>query len=68
VLVRYGPNHDIQKEWVYNAADIDRSRVVWAQDMGPKQDSELIKYFSDRNVWLLAADDVPPRLTRDFER
>jgi hypothetical protein len=53
---------------VYNAADINGSRVVWAQYMGQKQDKELVEYFSDRHVWLLAADDVPPRLTRDFER
>jgi hypothetical protein len=63
VLVRYGPGHDPNAEWVYNAADIDRSRVVWAQEMGPRADAELLHYYSDRRVWLLDADAVPPKLS-----
>ena len=60
-IVRYGPHHDIQyHEWVYNEADIDRAKVVWARDMGPAQNKELIDYFKDRHVWLVEADDTPP--------
>jgi hypothetical protein len=62
VLVRYSPNHDPLLDWVYNGADIDRQKVVWARDMGPETNEELLQYYSDRRVWLLEADDVPPRL------
>jgi hypothetical protein len=61
VLVRYKPDHDALFEWVYNGADIDQSKVIWARDMGPQND-ELIKYFKDRRVWLLQADEKPPSL------
>jgi hypothetical protein len=66
VLVRYQPgyglNHDVDHEWVYNAADIDAAKIVWARDMGDGQNQELLRYFHDRHVWMLNGDQVPPRL------
>jgi hypothetical protein len=62
VLVRYGPNHDPLLEWVYNGADIDRQKVVWARDMGAEKNEELLRYYSDRRVWLLEADDASQKL------
>ena len=43
--MRYQPQHDPLQEWVYNNADIDGSKVVWARDMGPEQNEELIRYY-----------------------
>lgn len=62
VLVRYHPDHNPLAEWVFNDADIDRSPVVWARDMDLKQNSELFRYYGDRCVWLLEADQLPPKL------
>jgi len=60
VIVHYGPHHDtFFNEWVYNPADIDGAKVLWARDMGPSQNKELIDYFRDRTVWLVEADDTP---------
>lgn len=58
-LVSYGPQHDVDWEWVYNAADIDRARIVWAREMGAQKDSELLQYFPERNVWHLNGDESP---------
>ena len=63
VLVRYGKGHDPIKEWVYNGADIDNQKVVWARDMGPEQNQELLDYYNDREVWMVEADDTPPKLS-----
>jgi hypothetical protein len=62
IVVRYGPSHDPGQEWVYNDADIDGSRVVWARGMSPAEDRQLLDYFKDRKAWVLEADGKPPRL------
>jgi len=59
VFVRY-PSADwrIHEEWVFNSADIDHQRVVFAHDFGPEQDQALLQYYPDRTVWLLTFDPI----------
>jgi hypothetical protein len=61
VLVRYGPKHRLHDEWVYNAADIDASRIIWARDMG-RANRQLQTYYPDRKIWLLEPDQSPIQL------
>jgi len=62
-IVRYDANHSPVDEWVYNSADIDHSKIVWARDMGAERNEELIHYFGTRKAWLVEPDRMPPRLT-----
>ena len=62
VIVHYGPDHAVHHEWVYNRADIEHATVVWARDLGDNCNLELIRYYSERHVWLVQADDNPPEL------
>ncbi|MCL5005774.1 MAG: hypothetical protein M1404_04510 [Acidobacteria bacterium] len=62
-IVHYSPDHDlVYHEWVCNRAELNKAKVIWAHDMGPAENEKLIKYFKDRHVWLVEADDHPPRL------
>ncbi len=63
VFVRYSPKHFDGNEYVYNRADIDRSRIVWARDMGQAENRELIDYYSNRKVWLWQPDTAPDDLS-----
>jgi hypothetical protein len=63
VFVRYSPRHVFQEEWVWNAADIDGARAVFARDLGPSENSRLLRYYPSRKVFYLEPDYNPPRLT-----
>jgi hypothetical protein len=62
VMVHYSSHHSPDQEWVYNGADIDHSKVVWAREMDAESDARLLRYFKDREVWLLNADSKPQRV------
>ena len=62
VIVRYGPHHDLDREWVYNEADIDAAKVVWARDMGRSGNQELLDYFRNRQAWVVDGDSPTPQL------
>ena len=63
VFVRHEPSHQLGIEWVYNRADIDTARVVWARALCPEKNTELLKYFEGRRFWLVEPDRNPPQLS-----
>ncbi len=63
VFVRYWPAHPFQDEWVYNGADIDAQRVVWARDLGDEENQRLLAYYGNRTAMLLEPDSRPPQLS-----
>jgi hypothetical protein len=56
IVVRYSDDHNIHDEWVYNGADIDGSRIIWARELDKDQNDRLFSYFKDRQVWLVEPD------------
>jgi hypothetical protein len=56
IIVRYSPTHDPLEEWVYNDADIDHAKIVWARDIPGISTDPLLSYFHARRVWLVDAD------------
>jgi len=66
VIVRYSPDHNPFDEWVYNGADIDDSKVIWARGMDNANDLELIRYYKDRKVWLAQPDKAPAEVSPYF--
>ncbi len=55
-------------QWIYNGADIDRSRIVWARDLGPEKDAELVRYYAERQVWMVDPNVEPATCVRFPDR
>jgi hypothetical protein len=49
----------IYESWIflYNDANIDASRIVWARSLSKLEDAELRNYYSDRAQWQLSQVD-----------
>jgi hypothetical protein len=64
IVVRYGPQYDPghQIEWVYNRADVDRAKVIWARDMGTAENTRLLEHYRHRHIWLIEPGDQPVRV------
>jgi hypothetical protein len=52
-MVRYEPEHNIHDEWVFNGADIDGAKVLWARELDAQQNAALVRYFQERSIWLV---------------
>ena len=63
VIVRYSDDHTPLDEWVYNGADIDGSKVVWAREMDALDNLKLIAYYRNRRAWLVEPDTRPVRIS-----
>lgn len=57
VIVHNRFSATVFRDWVYNEPDIDHAKVVWARDMGPEQNLELLAYFPNRHIWLVEQDN-----------
>lgn len=56
VVVSYGPGHRVHDDWVFNRADVESARVVWARDQGSAAREKLRECYSGRDGFLLHVD------------
>jgi hypothetical protein len=59
VIVHYPFGDTPNAEWVYNGADLDNARVIWARDMGYAKNRELLDFYPDRKVWYVDHGSFP---------
>lgn len=64
VFVEYSASHGWHHEWIYNEADIDDAKVVWARPLSSEHNRIFREYFAGRTFWRLEADAQPPNLVR----
>ena len=57
VVVRYSKDHNSGEEYVYNEADIDHAKTVWAREIPGMDLRPLFSYFRNRDVWVYEPED-----------
>ena len=57
VIVHHQQMHAIYEEWVFNSADIDAQKVIWARDMGMPRNDKLANYYQGHNLWVVDPDE-----------
>lgn len=62
VIVRYDEGHNIHEEWVFNGADLDGAKVLWARELNKEQNTKLLDYYKDRTIWLVQPDENPSEI------
>jgi len=64
VLVRYSKDHNSGEEYVYNEADVDHAKTVWAREIPGIDLAPLFNYFRNRDVWVYEPDEDDRSVTR----
>jgi hypothetical protein len=57
VFVRYGPEHVVAQEWVYNHADLGGAHITWVRELSNASNEALMNARPDHEVWVIDADD-----------
>jgi hypothetical protein len=65
VLVNYGEPQNCHEAWIYNEANLDDAKVVWARSINPSADARLCASFGERTVWRLHVDDEACKLSAE---
>jgi hypothetical protein len=56
-IVEYPPKFDNSDELVYNKADMNNSKLIWAYDLGEEKNKTLLNYYSDRKILKIKVSD-----------
>jgi hypothetical protein len=51
IFVSYAGLPSPHEEWIYNPANIDAARVIWALDLGRTENEKLRHYYAGRSFW-----------------
>ena len=57
VIVRYPEGYNVHDDWVFNGAEIDGAKLLWAREANPQQNQKLFDYFKDRQIWLIEPEE-----------
>ncbi|MEP6667604.1 MAG: hypothetical protein ABJF10_00540 [Chthoniobacter sp.] len=68
VFMRYSAGHNPNREWVFNGADLQQTKVLWSREMTAETDQQVIDYYTGRTVWVVEPDRADPQPVPYFPR
>jgi hypothetical protein len=67
VFVRFGPTCDVHECWIYNSAQVEDARIVWARSINEQADDQLRHALPDHSIWDLSIEQDEYRLSHRVE-
>lgn len=52
-VVSYDESYNYHDEMIYNKADIENSKIIWAHDLGAEKNKALLNYYNNRKVLVI---------------
>lgn len=56
-VVSYDINYDLHDEIVYNKADIENAKLIWAHDLSDEKNASLFEYYNNRKILMIRVSD-----------
>jgi hypothetical protein len=56
-IVSYEDGYDFHDEIVFNKADIENAKMIWAHDLGQEKNALLLEHYNDRKVLFVRIED-----------
>jgi len=63
VFVAYDDEASLHEEWVWNGAELESSRVIFAHHLGDTKNRELVAAYPGRFLWLVIVSNSDAALT-----
>lgn len=56
-IVSFDAGYSFHDEIVYNKANIENSKLIWAYDLGAEKNEALLSYYKDRKILVIKVSD-----------
>lgn len=55
-LVNYNPNYSFHDEIVFNKADIENAKLIWAHDLGSTKNKPMLRFYNNRKILMISVE------------
>lgn len=64
LVVSYEKDYSFDDEIVYNHADLEKTQIIWAHDLGKDKNEALMNYYDTRKILLVKLSNSQMEINR----